>query len=791
MTFARWLGIAVVLGALGGVCIDLPAPPLLAAAFVCVAIVVACWRRVVVPVALAALSCWLAAESRTNTLAALPAEWTQSGETTWLEGVLTSDAAMSPNGVRLEIRSRGRNVRVTIGGALVTDPAVYAGWTRGSAVRVPARVREPDVVRNPGSASVRWQRLTRKFDAIAAVKSAALVDASPPPAVERVAAGVRRYVRGVIKRRMPDSPTHVPAIVTAILIGDRAGLDDGLARQLQAAGVFHVIAISGGNVAMLAAACLLCCRLLFRGVRRALLCTAIVVFAYGFVVGDDPSVARAVLASGVYFGLSALGIPPSALSVFTFVAAANVLVDPLTVVDVGAWLSFGATFGLLVILPKLWRGVTQGRVPASRPLRWLRTALVGGVVATAAAEVVILPVSTSVFGRVGVAGLVLNLLAVPAMAVVQFGGMALCVADLVGAGTNVLAALTATGVRGLLATADIVEAAPWLSWRVPASPLWLISAYGVLISVAGVARLPRVRHTASACAAVLAVAMMTAPWSPMLRPEPGVLRVSFLDVGQGDATLIQTPSGHALLVDAGGSPSSAFDVGGRVVTPAVWALGERTLDWLLLTHGDLDHIGGAASVIDDLPPLELWEGIRVDDDVTLQLTRRRTHDRGIVWRRVLRGEQLELDGVTIYVRHPPTPDWQRIRVRNDDSVVLEIVYGDVAILLTGDAGVEFEQAVVRGEAALAPARLRVLKVGHHGSRSSTSAAFLERWRPHAAIVSAGAHNLFGHPAPQVIDALTSRGVHVFRTDRHGAVILETDGAQVNVRPMTGPTWTGK
>ncbi len=782
---------AVVLGALGGVCIDLPAPPLLAATWASAAVAVAWWRRFLIPMTLAALSCWLAAESRTARLAPLPPGWVQEGETTWLEGILTSDAAVAPNGVRLEMRVDQRHVRVTIGGTLVSEPAAYAGWTRGVSVRLPAGVREPDVVRNPGSASVRWQRLTRKFDAIAAVKSAALVEASPPPGLERVAAGVRRHVRDVVHKHLPASPPDVPAIVIAILIGDRAGLDDRLSRQLQAAGVFHVIAISGGNVAMLAAACLLCCRLLFRGVRRALLLTSVVVFAYGFVVGDDPSVARAVLASGVYFGLSALGIPPSALSVFTFVAATNVLVDPLTVVDVGAWLSFGATFGLLVILPRLWRSVTKARVPASRWLRWLRAALIGGVVATAAAEVVILPVSTSVFGRVGIAGLVLNLLAVPAMAVVQFGGMALCVADLIGAGTTMLATLTAAGVRGLLVTADIVEAAPWLSWRVPASPLWLIGAYGILVLAALVLRRPRVRHSAAASAAVAAAVMVTAPWLPLLRPASGILRVSFLDVGQGDATLIQTPSGHVLLVDAGGSPSSAFDVGGRVVTPAVWALGERALDWLLLTHGDLDHIGGAISVVDDLAPRELWEGIRVDDDEALRETRRGTHDHRLAWRRVLRGEQLELVGVTIHVRHPPQPDWQRIRVRNDDSVVLEIVYGDVAILLTGDAGVEFEQAVVRGEVALAPARLRVLKVGHHGSRTSTSAAFLDRWRPHVAIVSAGAHNLFGHPAPQVIDALTSRGVHVFRTDRHGAVIVETDGAQVDVRPMTGPTWTGK
>jgi competence protein ComEC len=791
VTLAHQLGIAAVAGAATGVLTDVPALPGLAVVTLTCAVALLVWRRRLLPVVLSTVSCWLAADARGLTLAPLPDEWRTLGEPVWIEGVLTADAAPAASGVRLEVTSLGRRVRLTVGGTLATDPSAYAGWTRGATVRVPARVREPDVVRNPGSASARWQRLTRKSDAIGSVKSAALVEVQPAPWHERSAAAVRRHVRDAASRHLASAPADVRAIVVAILIGDRAGLDDGLARQLQAAGVFHVIAISGGNVAMLAAACLLCCRLLFRGVRRALLCTTLVVLTYGFIVGDDPSVARAVLAASLYFGVSALAIPPAALSLFTCVVVLNVLAAPLAVVDVGAWLSFGATFGLLVILPRIWHVVTEGRVPGSVWLRGLRAAVIGGVCATAAAEVVILPVSTSVFGRVGIAGLVLNLLAVPAMAVVQFGGMALCLADLVGAGTTAFATLTAAGVKGLLFTATIVESAPWLSWRVPASPLWVITAYFTAAVVAIVCRRPRHRQVAAAAATTLAAVMITAPWVAFSRPAAGVLRVSLLDVGQGDATVVQTPSGHTLLVDAGGSPSGAFDVGGRVVTPALWALGVRRLDWLLLTHGDLDHIGGAASILEDLDPAEVWEGIPVDDDPALQATRALAQQHGVAWRRLRRGHQVELDGVTIHVRHPPTPDWQRIRVRNDDSVVIEIVYGDVAILLTGDAGVEFEQAVTRGEVALARARLRVLKVGHHGSRSSTSAAFLDHWRPAAAIVSAGAHNLFGHPAPQVLDALSSRGVHVFRTDRNGAVIIESNGAQVQVRPMAGPRWTGR
>jgi competence protein ComEC len=146
------------------------------------------------------------------------------------------------------------------------------------------------------------------------------------------------------------------------------------------------------------------------------------------------------------------------------------------------------------------------------------------------------------------------------------------------------------------------------------------------------------------------------------------------------------------------------------------------------------------------------------------------------------GDELTLGAARIRVLHPPPPDWERQRVRNDDSVVLEVLYGDVALLLTGDIGSAIERAIVPH---LTPAKTRILKVAHHGSRTSTSQELLDAWRPQIALISCGRGNPFGHPAPEVVERLIAAGATVYRTDRDGEITVETDGDHVFVRTFAG------
>jgi competence protein ComEC len=264
-----------------------------------------------------------------------------------------------------------------------------------------------------------------------------------------------------------------------------------------------------------------------------------------------------------------------------------------------------------------------------------------------------------------------------------------------------------------------------------------------------------------------------------------LLRVAFLDVGQGDAAVVQFPDGRTLSIDAGGSPGT-FDIGSRVVSPAFWALGVRQLDYMSITHGDEDHIGGAVSVFRDFGPFEVWEGVPVPPHKPTRQLRALAERTGTVWRTLQPDDKVSFGKVDLFVRHPPFPDWERQRVRNDDSEVIEIRYGDVSFVFTGDIGREVEHQIAP---SFERVPIRILKVPHHGSATSSSIEFLKSLRPDIAVISAGHGNAFGHPAANVLERYRTIGAAIYRTDQDGAVLIETDGTTVRVRTFTNRTLT--
>ena len=212
----------------------------------------------------------------------------------------------------------------------------------------------------------------------------------------------------------------------------------------------------------------------------------------------------------------------------------------------------------------------------------------------------------------------------------------------------------------------------------------------------------------------------------------------------------------------------------------------RRIDYLALTHGDPDHIGGAGSILREFRPREVWEGIPVPRFEPLTALRVAAQAAGARWANVYRGDHLRVDDVDVFARHPAPADWERQRVRNDDSLVLELRWRDVSVLLTGDIGKAVERDVAR---ATQPARLRVIKVPHHGSLTSSTPPFLGALLPRIAVASAGRANHFGHPVPEVLDRYRAIGAEIFRTDQDGAVTVTTDGMSIDVRTFTGRRWS--
>lgn len=347
-----------------------------------------------------------------------------------------------------------------------------------------------------------------------------------------------------------------------------------------------------------------------------------------------------------------------------------------------------------------------------------------------------------------------------------------------------MATLAHTGASALVWSTGLLQVWPWLSWQTPPVPWLWTSAYyiGMVIAL----RAARSRALRRWGVVVSAVSLGVILWSPNwsgARPATGRLRVSMLDVGQGQAIAVQFPTGQSLLLDAGGSASS-FDIGARVVEPALWALGIRQLDWLAVTHGDVDHAGGAPSVVRDFRPREVWEGVPVPRDARMQTLRADVHAQGGVWRRLAAGHTFEVGSALVEILNPPLPDWERRDNRNDDSIVVRVQFGEVSLLLTGD----IERAVEDTLAVDPASRLRLISAPHHGSRTSSTPGLLHRWLPHAVFVSAGRANTFGHPAPDVLARYQRLGVEVFRTDLDGAVMIDTDGQIVDVTTTTGRSW---
>lgn len=702
-----------------------------------------------------------------------------------LDGVLREDASPGPSGTTLNLAvttvyrgSASWNVRggvlVTVSGTLAADHT--DAWRAGRRLQMPVRLRQAAVYRNRGVPDNRVALARRGIALVGTVKSGALVEVvAEGGAAAEWAASCRAWIRRQMARSVGSWSARSGAIVTAILIGDRAGLDDEIRQRLQRAGTYHVIAISGGNIAILAAVCLLLFHAVRMGVRMSSIATAGVLVAYGTLVGWEASVARATVMGVVYLLARAGDHRSHALNVLSVAAGMIVVATPLAVTDAGFALTCGATLGILVGVD-----VAAPALP-SRP--WARGPA-SLLLASIAAEAALLPVAASTFSRVTCAGLLLNFAAIPLMTVAQLCGMgAVLAGSVVPVAGRLLGLAAHLGAQGLVESARLVDLAPWLTVRVP-PPAWCVSGAYYL----GWATLWWWHHRRNVvrswltigsglCGLVLVAVstgwILTAPvW---FIESPGRLMVTWLDVGQADATLVRLPDGRALLVDAGGHRwLSTFDIGSRVVVPAVWAQGVRRLDVLALTHGDPDHVGGAAAVIRDLRPREIWEGIPVPRDPILQALTRQAAQARIRWRRLQAGDVVRLGGVGVYVWHPPRADWERQKVRNDDSLVLEVGFGGVSIVLAGDVGREVEQQLA---SRVRRAGLRILKVPHHGSASSSSPDFLAALRPALAVLTVGEGSFV---SPDVLARYERLGVELFRTDEDGAVRLETDGRTATV-----------
>ncbi len=561
------------------------------------------------------------------------------------------------------------------------------------------------------------------------------------------------------------------AMVEALLVGWRGEVDPEVQQAFTAAGLVHILAISGFHVGLLAGWVLLVLHLL--GMRRhpAEFTAAAVAVGYAAFLGWPAPAARAALLAVMLAWCrwrQRQVAPGATLALSAFLV---LLLDPAALVSVGAWLSVTALLGVTVAARWSDRAISEH-------------AVVRSVVGSVGAMLTTAPLTAMVFGQVAPIGILLNLVAVPLAALLVPALLAsLVLHPLLPAMAAAFAAAGGVLLAGLQRVAELGAAAPGAGVAaaagVRAALPWLVALALAVWAVAG-------RTTALEAGRRLAWGAVAAMWIALL---PGVSRQTsigaghlalvFVDVGQGDAALIRTPAGRWVMVDAG--PADArWNAGTKVLLPLLRRLHVTRLEAILLSHAHRDHVGGAAAVTDAIPVGVALDPGEAFEEAAYFAWLEALARRGVRWHPVVAGESFEMDGVTFRLVHPPSVWPSAGEDLNEDSAVLEVGWRDFRALLMGDAGMVAERAF-----AGTVGRVDVLKVGHHGSRTASSASFLAEARPQVAVVSVG-QTRYGHPTPEAIGRLRAAGARIWRTDREGHITVETDGHEFTVRGASAP-----
>ncbi|MFT3773910.1 MAG: DNA internalization-related competence protein ComEC/Rec2 [Minicystis sp.] len=568
----------------------------------------------------------------------------------------------------------------------------------------------------------------------------------------------------------------------ALVLGE-SDLDAADDEAFRVSGLSHLLAVSGTHLVIAVLGFTAALRALFVRIERlsarvdvnrlAAACAVPAACLYADFAGGSGSAVRAAAMLSAAMLARAIGRHGSAVRSFACSLAVLAAWEPLLACDVSFALSAGATAGLVMLQPPIRAAIARGPGPLPK--------LLGPIATTLAAMIGCAPVLAILSPTMPLLGIVANLLAAPlgelAALPICLGHAVLWWAPPVERGAALLGSGALLGVRAVARWSAALGA----TIALPPPTAWQLAAIAVTAVAVWAATSRRQR-----IAMLLAGAAMWAAGEIAAQRAGvphGVLRVSVLDVGQGDSVLVDLPDGGAMLIDGGGMVGSPVDLGARVIQPVLRARRRTQLLAMVLSHPHPDHFGGLVSTLPKITVGELWDSGQGEDQgagASYAALLSAARARGVAIRRPrdLCGAPRLAGGVRIEVL-APCPGYAPDAGANDNSLVLKLTYGNRAVLLVGDAEHEEERELIAryGDGL----RADLLKVGHHGSRTSSSPAFLAAVRPARAAISAGVRNRFGHPHPRTLETLAGRGIEALRTDRGGAIVWETDGQEIRIQ----------
>ena len=695
----------------------------------------------------------------------------------------------------------------------------------GQRVEIEAKFRRPHNYNNPGSFDYAAYLARQNIFWTASMSAGSQAKILPGRCGSRFMALVFALRVAALERieRLYGDDTYSTGMMEAILIGETSKLEKIWTENFRRTGTFHALVISGVHVTVLAGVLLFLLRICMIPELPALAMTAQAAWLYALVSGFSAPVVRAAGGFSVYLIARFLFRRGRVMNLLAAVALAYLVLDPEQLFDASFQLSFlcVAAIGALAaplleatslpfshatrdianadidshLKPRAAQFRVEMRLAAEAIALWIRApvrmviqalnlgarfaffAFEMALVSTVVQIGLALPMS-EYFHRVSFTGLTANLAIVPLLnCVVPIGFIAIF------SGWRWIAQIATLLLRW---AASIAEWHAHLepSWRVADPPLWI--ALGFVASLIAMALVMHRRWARwTALASVLGFFALLL-WHPVRADiRPGTLELTAIDVGQGDSLLVVFPDLKIMIVDGGGilqfgrARRTNLDIGEDVVSPYLWSRGIRRVDVIAVTHGHADHSGGIPSLIENFHPKEIWVGARPLQKVVDEAG---SHRIPLVAKRA--GDQFAFGGAQIEVISPPADYVPKSDPGNNDSLGLRIAFGRRSFLLTGDMEAPMERRALAGDD---PLHADVLKVGHHGSKTSTTQPFLDSISPQIALISAGFENSFGHPHRDVLERLAREHAAVLRTDLDGLLSVRTDGDHLSMDTML---WRG-
>lgn len=556
------------------------------------------------------------------------------------------------------------------------------------------------------------------------------------------------------------------SFLKGVVFGYRGDLSTEVKHSFMVTGTMHILAVSGSNVAVVALIFFSLVGFLRVSHRVAILLTLAGIGWYMITTGMGPSVVRAtIMASTLLLG-KMVDRKSDVVNSLAFAALVMLLWDPMVLFDVGFQLSFAAVLSILLIYPRLEHVLRRfpgwlTRLPIAHSISQVAAVSI-------AAQIGTLPFSALYFGRVSLIAVLANLIVVPASGLNTLLGFATLAASSISEWmARSYAALNDLLVVLLLDFVEWCSQLPLASAEMPGFGLSSgLIYYACLLFLFNLKRPAVIGRSLIIILIVLNIGQLR----ELLSYAPPCLSVTVLDVGQGDAILVELPNRKNILVDAG--PAAQGPARSAIVGPWLQRRGIEQLEAVILTHSHDDHIGAATDLLERIAVARMYLPDTADASGPLVQVLRCARERNIPLELARAGDCLQFDASTrIFVLNPG--ESRLSDDPNDRSVVLKIVYGSAAMLLTGDAGIAVEQHLV--DASPGFLDCSVLKISHHGASTATSSTFLARVRPRLAAIAVGRNNKFGHPSAATISALAYANAEIVRTDMDGALVLKSDG----------------